>query len=248
MPGCQVSGGRKACPRICSRSQDPLPLHRLRCDPGSPVPTESLGPGPAPVGAAPRRLQDQDERLRPLLLSHQCPVVPGPRAPSVPGTAPGTPKPAEWARDCPQPALAAFPVPRRRPRAPQAGRERASYLCSGPCGAGSGGGGRGRWVLGAVLEQRGLRGPPRSSRRLSRLSRPESSASSFWATSLTSLGRPCTSSRPRPSAQAPPALKVPRALPAPNAPPCAQCTPAPNAPGCPLRPRRPESSGRAAAA
>lgn len=105
---------------------DPARAPRTRCL--RTVPAATLGPqvpqspwaqAPLPCGAPPRRLQDQDERLRALLLSHQCPVSQGRglqaslaqrRAPRNRPSGPAT---------APQPALAAFPVPRRRPRAPR---------------------------------------------------------------------------------------------------------------------------------
>lgn len=133
------------------------------------------------------------------------------------------------------------------PRAPQASRERASYLCSEACGAGPAGGGRGRWVLGAVPEQRGPRGPPCSSRRLSRLSRSESSASSFWATSLNAPGQAPHFLPAAPQRSGAPSAQVPRAPPAPPAPPAPSAPPAPNGPRALPVPIRPESSGRAEA-
>lgn len=111
-----------------SRPPDPQLPHRLRSTLG---PESPQIPGPRPrsrAGAAPQRLQDQDKGLRSLLLSHQCPVVQRPKAPSVPGTAPGTPKPVEWARRCPpKRALASFPIPRRRAPRP-AGEQGARLL------------------------------------------------------------------------------------------------------------------------
>lgn len=188
--------GRSVAPRTRprgprSRSQAPPLPHRLRRDPGSRVPAKSLAQAPRPEAPG-----SGQKAASPASASSgsRCPKAEGSERP---WHSAGHRETGQAGARLPPPVLAA---------SPSLGAQGARLL-PGQRGSRRGvrgrraGAGGGSWVLSRSSAGREvLLAPPAA------LSRPESSASSFWATSLTRPGRPRTSSRPRPSAQAPPAL------------------------------------------
>lgn len=214
----------------CSRSRDPQLPHRLRSlDPRCPVSANPRAQAPLPCGSrTPEAPGSGQKAAIPASISSMSrrPKAEGSELPRHSAEHPETGR--VGARLPPQPALASFPVPRRQPRAPQASWERSSYLCSAAGTAGPEGGGRGRWVLGAVAESAAARSslllPP-----LESLQPPREQRFLILGNFLNRPGRPRTSSRPR-LAPRRPLHSSPRAPPAPSAPPAPNEPPAPGAP------------------